>query len=57
MLLFDIYNKQKTLCEDDKTKFKWYSLSTIVFPESPTMESSMRIPVKKTNVVASARER
>lgn len=28
--------------------------SSAVFPESTTMESSMRIPMKETNVVASA---
>lgn len=26
----------------------------IIFPEYPTMKSGMRIPVKKTNIVASA---
>lgn len=36
-----------------KTKLTWYSLSTVVFPQCPTLKSSMRIPVK----VASARER
>ena len=30
--------------------------SSTVFPEPPTMELTMRIPVKKTNVVASAPE-
>lgn len=42
---------------DDETKLTWYSLATEVFPECPTVKSSMRIPVKKTNVVASALER
>lgn len=32
----------------------WYSLATEAFPESPIVKSSMRIRVKKTNVVASS---
>lgn len=34
-----------------------FIFSSTVFPECPTMKSSMRIQVKKTNVFASVRMR